>query len=50
MSGCVLKEELCSVVDMHEECRKIIGVGNGVAGRLNCRAVAFVKMGTADYN
>lgn len=35
---------------MHEKCRKIIGVGNGVAGCLNRRAVAFIKLGTVDYN
>lgn len=49
MSECIL-QELYSVVDMHEKCRKIIGVGNGVAGCLNCRTVAFIKLGTADYN
>lgn len=37
-------------MDMLEKCRRIIGVGNDVAGGLSCRTVAFMKLGTAEYN
>lgn len=48
MSEGVLEEQPYGVVDMHEKCRRIIGVGNDVLGART--AVAFIKLGPADYN
>lgn len=44
MSEGVLEEQPYGVVDMHEKCRRIIGVGNDVAGCPN--RSCFYKIGT----